>query len=158
VDDIKLITAVDERDTLGRFPQIDAVVHAIDEVLSMHHPDAFPLLRRKLRTVFAPESIGLDTVHTTDRENWRCYIPLSERTVDAVYYYPCSVYVREGGRPLGRISDSPERQWANTANFVRHGRCLDDPICRKYCLHCTKAFNVAANEARSQLKTHANGC
>ena len=34
-----------------------------------------------------------------------CFVPLTERVYDAEYYYPCPVYVREGGKPLGRIDE-----------------------------------------------------
>jgi hypothetical protein len=148
VDDIKLITVVDERLTLGGFAEVTEVSAEIERLLDGCPAEAFPLLRRKLRTVFATQSIGLERV--APDPDWRCYIPLTERTADAIYHYPCSVYLREGGAPLGRIDDPPEVQRANTARFVRDGRCLEDPICRQYCLHCTREFNVAANDARRE--------
>jgi MoaA/NifB/PqqE/SkfB family radical SAM enzyme len=149
VDDIKLITSVDARDCLADFPEAASVLREMRALLRDHPDKALPLLRRKIETVFSPESIGLEQV--TPQQDWRCYIPLTERTVDGVYYYPCSVYLREGGQPLGRIDDSMEEQRVKTADFVIHGDCLHDPICRRYCLHCTRQFNVAANEARKEL-------
>jgi hypothetical protein len=65
--------------------------------------------------------------------------------VDRDAYYPCSVYVREGGAPIGPLTDPPALQRARTARFVSEGDCLSDPICRRYCLHCTRAFNSLAN-------------
>ena len=150
VNDIKLITVVQEKGTLGDFPEASAVVTQIEDLLREYPTEAFPLLRRKLRTVFNPDSIGLSEVTGESRRDWRCYIPLTERTVDSLYYYPCSVYLREGGTPLGRIDDPQEVQRAKTAEFVRNGNCLDDPICSSYCLHCTRAYNVAANAARGE--------
>jgi MoaA/NifB/PqqE/SkfB family radical SAM enzyme len=146
-DDIKLITDVDEKLTLADFPERAAALGALRDLLAERPPGSFPLLRRKLDTVFAPDAIGLAGVPGGPR-GFRCYIPLTERTVDAVHYYPCSVYLREGGAPLGRVDDPPEEQRRRTAAFVRRGDCLTDPICRDYCLHCTRAFNVRANEAR----------
>jgi MoaA/NifB/PqqE/SkfB family radical SAM enzyme len=146
-DDIKLITEVDEKRTLPDFPDRAEVARALRELLSGHPASAFPLLRRKLDTVFAPDSIGLAGVGD-EAGDFRCYIPLTERTVDAQNYYPCSVYLREGGAPLGRIDEPQDEQRRKTAAFVRRGDCLRDPICREYCLHCTRTFNVRANEAR----------
>jgi molybdenum cofactor biosynthesis enzyme MoaA len=151
LDDIKLITVVDSRETLGRFPGAAAVLAEIDHLLSAYPPEALPLLRRKVHTVFSPEAIGLDDDGSTRGSDWRCYIPLTERTVDGRYYYPCSVYLREGGAPLGSLADSPGEQRRKTVQFVRHGRCAGDPICVRYCLHCTRAFNDAANEARAPV-------
>jgi MoaA/NifB/PqqE/SkfB family radical SAM enzyme len=147
-DDVKLITEVDEKRRLADFPAHAAVARALADLLAPHPAHAFPLLRRKLGTVFAPDAIGLAGVSTNGDDDFRCYIPLTERTVDALHYYPCSVYLREGGAPLGRLDEPPAEQRARTAAFVRRGDCLRDPICREYCLHCTRAFNVRANEAR----------
>lgn len=144
-DDIKLITSVDEKEELGDFPGAREQLLAIEALLAPYPAEAFPLLRRKLGTVFSPEAIGL----TSGGEDWRCYIPLTERTVDRTHYYPCSVYLRENGAPLGELTDSPDVQRARTARFVREGDCQRDPICRRYCLHCTRAFNDRANEARA---------
>jgi MoaA/NifB/PqqE/SkfB family radical SAM enzyme len=148
VDDIKLITVVQEKESLGDFACVNDVVKQVEDLLAQHPVEAFPLLRRKLKTVFDVDSIGLAEVPDSQRHDWRCYIPLTERTVDSDYYYPCSVYLREGGTPLGRLDDSSEAQRAKTARFARTGNCLEDPICSTYCLHCTRAYNVGANEAR----------
>jgi molybdenum cofactor biosynthesis enzyme MoaA len=144
-DDVKLITEVDVRGDEGF--AANELLAGVAELLAPYPSDVFPLLRRKLRTVFAADAIGLEDV--PDRPDFCCYIPLTERTVDGGYYYPCSVYLREGGRPLGRTDEPAAVQRARTAEFVRHGDCLNDPICRRYCLHCTRAFNVRANEART---------
>ncbi len=145
-DDLKLITDVDQRDGLGSFPGALDVTRRLREVLANFAPAAFPLLRRKLKTVFARDAIGLE--HLPPTEGWRCFVPLTERTVDGASYYPCSVYLREGGTPLGPLSDSQEVQRANSARFAREGACQSDPLCRKYCLHCTTTYNVRANGAR----------
>lgn len=144
-DDLKLITEVDSRGSLGDFPEAEAVRAELEAICAELPPDAYPLLRLKIRTVFAPDAIGLEREAHPAGGRWRCLIPLTERTVDGAFYYPCSVYVREGGAPLGPLTDSPEVQRARTARFVREGDCLDDRICRRYCLHCTRTFNALAN-------------
>jgi MoaA/NifB/PqqE/SkfB family radical SAM enzyme len=154
VDDLKLITVVQQKQHLGNFPEAEFVTRRIREDLARYPDTALPLLRRKLETIFDPEAIGLAQVPPEPK--WRCYIPLSERTVDSQYYYPCSVYRREGGAPLGQIGEPLEVQQRKTAEFVSKGDCLNDPICREYCLHCTRNFNIAAN-AMAQ-KEPANAC
>ena len=147
-DDVKLITEVDLRGSLGAFPEAESVRADLAAQLAERDETELPLLRRKLATVFAPHAIGLERTQARGKERWRCYIPLTERTVDRAFYYPCSVYLREGGAPLGPLSDPPEVQRERSARFVRESDCLADPICRRYCLHCTRAFNERANEAR----------
>ncbi|MEZ6015794.1 MAG: radical SAM protein [Planctomycetota bacterium] len=148
-DDLKLITSVDDKEALGAFEGRAEVVAELERLLATYPLDRFPLLRRKVRTVFSAETIGLETVRAPANGDWRCYIPLTERTVDGRYYYPCSVYLREGGAPLGALDEASDEQRRKTADFVARGDCLTDPICARYCLHCTREFNVAANEART---------
>jgi hypothetical protein len=145
VDDLKLITDVDTRGFLADFPDANAVRAQLDALLAAHPPEAFPLLRRKVRTVFAPDAIGLAPTVGPD---WRCFIPLTERTVDREFYYPCSVYLREGGAPLGRTTDDPLTQRARSAHFTATHTCASDPICQRYCLHCTRAYNDAVHASR----------
>lgn len=149
-DDVKLITSVDDKHELGAFAARAEVVAELERELATHPPERYPLLRRKIRTVFSADTIGLDTAQPLADGSWRCYIPLTERTVDGRHYYPCSVYLREGGAPLGAIDEPAEEQRRKTAEFVARGDCREDKICRSYCLHCTREFNVAANAARTQ--------
>jgi MoaA/NifB/PqqE/SkfB family radical SAM enzyme len=144
-DDLKLITEVDSRGGLADFPEAGAVREELEAICAELPEEAYPLLRLKIRTVFAPHAIGLETEAPPAGRRWRCLIPLTERTVDRDAYYPCSVYVREGGAPIGPLTDPPALQRARTARFVSEGDCLSDPICRRYCLHCTRAFNSLAN-------------
>lgn len=150
VQDIKLIMVVQEKGSLGDFSEAEVILQEIERVLRDYPSHAFPLLRRKIRTIFDSEAIGLTDVPSAQRADWRCYIPLTERTVDSDNYYPCSVYLREGGMPLGRLDDPAPVQREKTARFVREGKCLDDSICQQYCLHCTKNYNIAANAARQK--------
>jgi pyruvate-formate lyase-activating enzyme len=147
-DDVKLITEVDHRVGLGTSLDAPEVLAELEVLVSALPPGALPLLRRKLATVFAPDAIGLESLRAPAGRAWRCHVPLTERTVDARFYYPCSVYVREGGPPLGPVGDPAHVQRQRSAAFVRDADCLSDPICRRYCLHCTRTFNVRANEAR----------
>lgn len=145
INDMKLITVVQGKDHLGDFPEAAEITRRLHAILTGYPSSALPLLRRKLTTIFDPVAIGLRRVSPTPR--WRCYIPLTERTVDGRHYYPCPVYLREGGEPIGSVEEDPKLQRCKTALFVERADCLDDPICREFCLHCTRLFNVAANEA-----------
>ena len=150
-DDVKLITSVDEKDELGAFAGAGQVIAALRAVLAEHPEARFPLLRRKLDTVFARDAIGLDTARPAADGSWRCYIPLTERTIDGEFYYPCSVWLREGGAPLGRTDEPQAEQRRKSATFTAEHDCRAEPICRRYCLHCTRQFNDAANAARTPM-------
>ena len=49
------------------------------------------------------------------------------------------------------IDEPISLQSKKIADFVNNGNCLSDPICRRFCLHCTKNFNVAANQIRENV-------
>ncbi len=148
-DDMKLITSVDERGELSSAGDAAAIVRELEQVLAGYATERFPLLRRKVHTVFSTDAIGLVDERPAADGQWLCYIPLTERTVDGTYYYPCSVYLREGGQPIGRIDEAQAEQRRKTADFVARGDCLSDAICQRYCLHCTRQFNSQANAARA---------
>jgi MoaA/NifB/PqqE/SkfB family radical SAM enzyme len=144
-DDIKLITIVQERLTLGYFPEKQGIIERVSHILKEFPPSAFPLLRFKLKTVFSSEGLGLKDL-TSKQLIRNCFIPLTERTLDTTYYYPCSVYLREGGVPLGRIDeDDLETQQKKILLFIHESNCLEDPICREYCINCCRTFNQFAN-------------
>ncbi len=144
-DDLKLITPVDGREGLGDFPSAPVVRAGLATLLTARPAGALPLLRLKLGTVFDEAAIGLEGERPAPGRRFRCLIPLTERTVDAEAYYPCSVYLREGGAPIGPLTDAPEAQRLKSAAFTREADCLADPICRRYCLHCTRGLNAAAH-------------
>ena len=168
-DDIKLITEVESRGALNHGDDGDDTrrIAALDALLADYPAHMYPLLRRKIRTVFSRDAIGLERMDgdrepgpqpgPEGRRDWRCYIPLTERTVDGMYYYPCSVYLREGGAPLGPIDEPEARKRRTSAAFVRRGDCLDDPICRRYCLHCTAEYNRRANMERPGQERPSTG-
>jgi MoaA/NifB/PqqE/SkfB family radical SAM enzyme len=148
-DDVKLITSVDAKEGLGNFPEAARIHAELAAALAPYPAERFSLLRRKLKTVFASDAIGLP--QRKSPKAFRCYVPLTERTFDGRFYYPCSVYLREGGAPLGRIDEPQDLQRVKTTAFVKRGDCLSDPICTRYCLHCTRNYNEKANEVREVL-------
>lgn len=69
----------------------------------------------------------------------RCWLALDEMTVSGGHHYPCFVYMREGGEPIGRMGPHVREE---RAAWVRTHRPHEDPICRKNCADCCIAFNA----------------
>ena len=58
------------------------------------------------------------------------YLVLDDNVVAGKWHYPCGVYLREGGKPIGKINPSMRRQrieWLNTKDTHT------DEICRQFC-------------------------
>ena len=144
-NDIKLITMVQAATGLGDFEERQETVQRVYDMVAPLGEDRFPLLRYKLQTLFDKEAIGLKDAESRYMLK-HCFLSLTERTMDAAGYYPCSVYLREGGAPLGDPwKDGLLDQQRKISAFVRSASCIDDPICRDYCIHCCKKFNLSAN-------------
>jgi MoaA/NifB/PqqE/SkfB family radical SAM enzyme len=144
-DDMKLLSISKERRALGGLRRQQRIAARTREVLSRYPEARFPLLRLKLRSLFDPDAYGLgDLASARVMEN--CLVPLTERTWDAGHYYPCPVYVREGGEPLGDLDWADlEDQQDRILEFARKHSCMDDRLCGAYCLTCCKQFNLEAN-------------
>lgn len=70
----------------------------------------------------------------------RCGIVLDDMAVMGDRHYPCIIYMREGGEPIGKVGDvmrEEREQWSLTHD------CLADPICSRNCLDVCRDYNVA---------------
>ncbi len=143
-DDVKLIPLSQESKEIGDFAARRRIIQELEAFLGEMPDHRLPLLRRKLNTVFARHTWGFEDL-ASERLMAHCFVPLSERTMDATSYYPCPVYVREGGEPLGRLTETFSEQQEKTLAFVRGESCREDPICRTNCINCLKVFNLTAN-------------
>jgi len=72
----------------------------------------------------------------------RCYLCLDERTVNSEAYYPCSIYLREGGEPIGSIKEDFLTQTKKLWKFANEYEVTKDRICNEYCCDITRDFNL----------------
>ena len=69
---------------------------------------------------------------------YKCPLMLDDSVVAGNYHFPCIIYMREHGNPIGKISKNmrKERQeW-----FTKHNT-YKDPICKKNCLDVCIDYN-----------------
>lgn len=144
-DDVKLIPISTESGRLSRAADRHRLLDELEHVLDGLPPQRFPLLRRKVNTIFDEYTWGL-TDPNSKRLMQHCCVPLGERTVAGDGYYACPVYVREGGPPLGRLDEDDFRaQQRASLAFARGDSCRTDALCRDNCINCLKRFNLEAN-------------
>jgi MoaA/NifB/PqqE/SkfB family radical SAM enzyme len=137
-NDIKLLVVGEAREFI--FAQDPAITERLLHLLDPY-PGDFLLLRKKIAALLDPQASGF-SVCKIGKVAPRCFVPLTERTFDGQHYYPCSIYLRYYGRPLGTIDEPMEKQEENILNFVRSHPCTEDPICSQHCVSCCKSFNV----------------
>jgi sulfatase maturation enzyme AslB (radical SAM superfamily) len=80
-----------------------------------------------------------------DANSKRCKIVLDDMAVAGDYHFPCIIFLRERGDPIGTVSGKTidairrERQaWMMANNTAMH------PICKNNCLDCIVLFNDKA--------------
>jgi molybdenum cofactor biosynthesis enzyme MoaA len=129
VADIRIIPAAQFDSHLGPV--------TVDEDLLQAHP----ILRYRLVNV--QEHRPVRGLCATDSH--RCGLVLDDVAVMGDQHYPCIIYMREGGAPIGPVDDTMRtRRLEWQASHDTHA----DPICRQNCLDVCVAFNNARSTAR----------
>lgn len=73
-----------------------------------------------------------------DSESFKCALVLNDISIVDNKHYPCLVYAREGGIPIGTIDSDVEE--TRKVWYDRHQPNFD-PICKKYCMDFKCEFN-----------------
>lgn len=93
-----------------------------------------PILAWRMRN----RAQGIGVRGLADHDPDRCWLVLDEMTVKGDEHYPCFIYLREGGRPIGPFGHDVREQ---RARWMQGHRPKADPICRSHCPDCLLAFN-----------------
>ena len=123
VDDIRIITAAQYN---GALPYLEKIP---DSILNSH-----PILKYRVNNLLSGKNVrGI----TTEDSN-RCSLVLDDSVVAGNYHFPCVIYMREGGEPIGVVSSSMREErieWSKIHNTH------NDSICIKNCLDCLVEYN-----------------
>jgi sulfatase maturation enzyme AslB (radical SAM superfamily) len=81
---------------------------------------------------------GLNVRGIKDSDSNRCWLAMDDMAVAGGYHFPCIIYMREQGDPIGKITKDVRKdrlEWA--CNHNTH----EDPICRRSCLDVCVQYN-----------------
>ena len=135
VSDIRVIPAAQLTPELARTIKVN------DGVLEAH-----PILRYRLANAHCGNSVrGL-----RPEDSSKCRLVLDDMAVAGDYHYPCIIYLREQGSPIGRFDDI-EAVRRERLVWAEHHDCKADPICRNNCLDVCRDYNNVAASANSSL-------
>jgi len=100
----------------------------------------YPILRYRV--------LGASTGQTVRgimrNDSGRCRLVLDDIAVAGAWHFPCIIYLREGGAPIGRVGPQMRKE---RAEWSRTFEPKADPICRNMCLDVCREYNrVAAND------------
>jgi molybdenum cofactor biosynthesis enzyme MoaA len=118
-------------------------VQTLPESLLEHHP----ILAYRVKNMLAGDPVRGHRNVDSDR----CYIPVDDSVVCGRYHFPCVIYMREHGKPIGVVG--PDMR-AERIEWAKNHRPKSDPICCKNCLdvcidHNNKCYDLDLNTVKT---------
>lgn len=99
----------------------------------------YPILKYRIENINNKRNVrGLQS-----EDSHRCGLVLDDMAIAGDYHFPCIIYMREGGNPIGKVGENMRQerlQWAE--NHDTH----KDPICKKNCLDVCIDYNNKYNK------------
>lgn len=68
----------------------------------------------------------------------RCWLGKDDMAVAGKYFFPCIIYLREGGKPCGEITNN---LWEERQEWITNHDPYKDKICRENCLDVCIEYN-----------------
>ena len=122
VQDIRIIPAAQDGDRLKD-------VHVDQALLAK-----FPILAYRIRNIQGGHPVrGLRAC-----DSIRCGLVLDDMAVNKGLHYPCIIYLREGGAPIGKVGEGMREE---RLKWFQNTQTHKDPICSKNCLDVCVDYN-----------------
>lgn len=122
--DIRVIPSAQYNKALARLDELPI------SLLNRH-----PILRYRVQNI----KMGYG-VRGINGHRHKCWLVLDDMAVAGGYHFPCIIYLREGGEPIGRICDEWVR--ADRYNWAKAHQPHLDKICKEMCLDVCVDYNA----------------
>ncbi|MEK6832543.1 MAG: radical SAM protein [Nanoarchaeota archaeon] len=130
VSDIRIISAAQYNKLL------DGVLQIKESILNK-----YPILRYRVNNIKKGRNVrGMKEIDCN-----KCYLVKDDSVVSGNYHFPCVIYMREKGNPIGKISNDMRRE--RIGWFEKHNS-FEDEICRGNCLDVCIDFNNRCKELK----------
>jgi pyruvate-formate lyase-activating enzyme len=123
VSDIRIISA-------AQFNELPEEISGIDQDVL----DAHPILKYRIGHFLD----GRNVRGIQEYDSHKCHLVKDDSVVAGKYHFPCVIYLREGGEPIGFVGENmraERKEW-----FEQHNSFCD-PICKKNCLDVCIDYN-----------------
>jgi molybdenum cofactor biosynthesis enzyme MoaA len=131
VSDIRVIPAAQEGQ---RLPKLDLPIDILNK---------YPILKYRADNL----SCGIP-VRGLNGGTAKCGLVLDDMAVMGDSHYPCIIYMREDGKPIGKVG--PNMRHERETWYLTHDNYAD-PICSKNCLDVCVSYNQKHADAQSNL-------
>jgi MoaA/NifB/PqqE/SkfB family radical SAM enzyme len=91
---------------------------------------------------------GISVRGLSESDNHRCPLVLDDMAVVGDDHYPCIIYLREQGEPIGKFTNISEVRAARARWYETHN-VYADPICRMNCLDVCRDYSNRWKELHS---------
>lgn len=113
-------------------------------VVDRSYLDTHPILKYRYQNFIEGKGVrGLST-----EDNPHCPLVMDDMAVLNGNHYPCIIYMREQGSPIGKVGRSMERIREERAAWARNHNCFEDPICKNNCLDVCVEYNNRVRELK----------
>jgi len=116
---------------------LDCVANLDSEILDKHL-----ILKYRVNNYLSNRNVrGMN-----DTDCGTCRLVVDDMAIASNYHFPCIIYLRQGGDPIGKVAGNFENIRAERAEWCRTHDCQKDPICKKTCLDVCVDYNNKARE------------
>jgi len=133
VADIRVISSAQYNEALGDLEDLD------EGILDKH-----PILKYRVNNYRHGRNVRGLNVHDCHK----CHLVLDDMAVAGDYHFPCIIYLREGGEPIGKLGGSMRM---NRELWFEQHNSFTDRICRESCLDICIDYNNKVREFRWEM-------
>lgn len=102
--------------------------------VGVKHKMAYPILKYRIENMENGKSVrGLKLT-----DNHKCPLVLDDMAIWGGHHYPCIIYLRERGLPIGSVGPNMRQQ---RSNWYKQHDCYKDSICKNNCLDVCVCYN-----------------
>jgi MoaA/NifB/PqqE/SkfB family radical SAM enzyme len=128
VADIRIISAAQWNKML------EGVKDISDDILNAH-----PILKYRVENIRKGKNVrGIQ-----ESDCHQCHLVKDDSVVAGDFHFPCVIYLREHGDPIGKIGSDMRKE---RVKWSEKHDCFADKICRENCLDVCQDFNLRCEE------------
>lgn len=123
VSDIRIISAAQYNQPIPRLNEIPETIK-----------NKYPILKYRINNFVN----GINVRGLNDNDSHKCWLMLDDSIICGDFHYPCVIYFREGGNPVGKVGPNMRKErYEWIVNHDTH----NDPICKKNCLDVCRSYS-----------------
>ena len=127
VADIRIISAA----------QFNAVLEVAKDI-PQDILDKHPILKYRVNNILS----GRNVRGITNKDSHTCHLLYDDSVIAGNYHFPCVIYMRENGDPVGEIGPDMRQE---RIEWLKNHNAFEDRICRENCLDVCISYNERVN-------------